>query len=89
MGQTSRKAGNDFVANRSRCRRYAVPHFVFATLLLQGCSGAQSALSPGGREAESIADIFWWMTAGAIVIWLGVMALTIYAARASGLARAA
>lgn len=89
MRQTSRKAGNDFVANRSRCRRYGVPHlvFVFATLLLPGCSGAQSALSPGGREAERIADIFWWMTVGAIVIWLGVIALTIYAARARPEAR--
>ncbi|MBA3246611.1 MAG: cytochrome B, partial [Pyrinomonadaceae bacterium] len=51
-------------------------------LLVAGCSGVQSALSPAGREAERIADLFWWMTAGAAVVWLAVIALAIYAVRA-------
>src|SRR5688572_17077166 len=51
------------------------------TLLLLGCDGAQSALAPAGREAEEIARLFWWMTAGAIIIWLAVVALGIYAVR--------
>ncbi len=48
-------------------------------LVLAGCGGPQSALDPAGRAAERIAEIFWWMTAGGIVIWLAVLALTIYA----------
>ena len=56
-------------------------------LLLTGCRGVQSALSPAGREAERIAELFWWMVAGAIIVWLGVIVLTIYAARTSSEAR--
>jgi cytochrome c oxidase subunit 2 len=54
------------------------------TLLCAGCAGPQSALSPAGLEAERIASLFWWMTAGAGVIWLGVMALAIFAAKERG-----
>lgn len=54
---------------------------VAATVLLTGCSGAQSALAPAGRSAEDLADLFWWMTAGTVVVWIGVAALTIYAIR--------
>ncbi|MES2695994.1 MAG: cytochrome c oxidase subunit II, partial [Verrucomicrobiota bacterium] len=46
-----------------------------------GCRGRQSALEPAGRGAEQLADLFWWMTAGAAVVWLGVAALTFYALR--------
>ena len=52
------------------------------TLPLVGCSGAQSALDPAGKAAERMADLFWWMTAGAAVVWLGVMVLMVYAVRA-------
>jgi len=51
-------------------------------LLLAGCSGVQSALDPAGREAERIAHLFWWMVAGAVVIWLAVIGLALYCARA-------
>jgi cytochrome c oxidase subunit 2 len=51
-------------------------------LLIASCGGPQSSLSPAGRSAERIADLFWWMLAGLIVIWLGVMILAIWAARA-------
>ena len=37
---------------------------------LTGCRGRQSSLDPAGRGAERIADIFWWMSGGAVVVWL-------------------
>lgn len=48
-------------------------------LLLAGCSGPQSALMPRGRGADDLAALFWWMTAGAVVIWTGVLALAFWA----------
>jgi cytochrome c oxidase subunit 2 len=54
-----------------------------AALLLAGCDGPQSTLAPAGRAAERIAEIFWWMTAGAVVIWIAVIVLTIWAVRVS------
>ena len=74
--------------------RVALVHFVrrlpasaywlsgIALCLAGGCSGAQSALAPAGRGAERIAEIFWWMTAGAAVIWIAVIILAIWAALA-------
>ncbi|HEU4520738.1 MAG TPA: cytochrome c oxidase subunit II [Thermoanaerobaculia bacterium] len=50
-------------------------------LLLIGCSGTQSALSPKGRGAEEMATLFWWMSAGAVVVWAAVLALVVYAVR--------
>jgi cytochrome c oxidase subunit 2 len=47
-------------------------------LALAGCGGPQSALAPAGRGAERIADLFWWMSAGAGLIWLAVVGLAIY-----------
>jgi cytochrome c oxidase subunit 2 len=44
-----------------------------------GCGGSQSALDPAGRGAEQIAELFWWMTAGAMVIWLAVVGLSLLA----------
>lgn len=46
-----------------------------------GCEGPQSALAPAGRDAEQIAELFYAMTIGAVVVWLIVMALAIYAIR--------
>ena len=46
-----------------------------------GCGGPQSTLAPAGVAAERIAEIFWWMAAGGTVIWIAVVALTIYAVR--------
>lgn len=51
------------------------------SLVLAGCDGPQSALDPAGRSAERIAELFWAMTAGAVVIWIAVIALTIWAIR--------
>jgi cytochrome c oxidase subunit 2 len=47
---------------------------------LSGCLGAQSTLDPAGRGAERIADLFWGMTIGAVLIWLGFVVLMLYSA---------
>jgi cytochrome c oxidase subunit 2 len=49
-----------------------------SALLLTGCDGPQSALDPAGHGAERIANLFWWMTAGAGIIWLAVVGLAVY-----------
>ena len=45
-----------------------------------GCDGVQSALDPAGRDAERLAQLFYWMAGGAAVIWLLVIGLAVYAA---------
>jgi cytochrome c oxidase subunit 2 len=50
-------------------------------MIFSGCTGVQSALDPAGNEARKIAQLFWWMTAGSIVVWLGVIALLVYSVR--------
>jgi cytochrome c oxidase subunit 2 len=50
-------------------------------LLLAGCDGVQSALAPAGQDAENLATLFWWMAGGAVVIWLVVIGLFVYALR--------
>ncbi len=39
-------------------------------------------LSPAGTGADRIAELFWWMLAGGLVIWVAVVALGVYAVRA-------
>lgn len=53
-------------------------------LICCACAGPRSALSPAGAEAERIATLFWWMLAGAGVVWLGVVGLTLFAMKARG-----
>ena len=48
---------------------------------LMGCAGQQSALDPAGWGAERIATLFWWMVAGAGVVWLVLVGLIIYSVR--------
>ena len=57
-----------------------------AALTAAGCRGAQSSLDPAGRGAERIAELFWWMSGGAVVIWIGVawLAWSAIRGRASG-----
>jgi cytochrome c oxidase subunit 2 len=50
-----------------------------AVVLAVACEGPQSALSPAGRDAARIAELFWWMAGGAAAIWLAVMGVAIYA----------
>lgn len=52
-----------------------------AILLLSACRGEQSALDPAGRGADQIATLFWVMVAGGALIWIAVVAVTIYAIR--------
>ena len=49
-----------------------------AAAICAGCSGVQSALAPSGYNAERIANLFWWMTGGAVVVWVFVVALALY-----------
>ncbi len=53
---------------------------VLVSIASAGCAGEQSALDPSGRDAERVASLFWGMTAGAVVVWLAVTALAVYAA---------
>lgn len=55
--------------------RVMVPALALAT---SGCSGNQSALSPAGTEAEAVAQLFWVMVAGALAIWLAVVAVALW-----------
>lgn len=50
-------------------------------LLLAGCSGPLSTLDPAGRSAERIATLFWWLAAGAVIVWVAVIGLAVYAVR--------
>lgn len=47
--------------------------------LLAGCVTEQSMLHPAGEDAEAVANLFWVMTAGTVVIWLIVMGIVVYA----------
>jgi cytochrome c oxidase subunit 2 len=42
--------------------------------------GPLSTLDTAGRDAAEIAALFWWMTAGALVIWAAMIALALYCA---------
>ena len=64
---------------RTRCCTLVAA--AFGALTLTACSGPQSALDPAGREAQGIANLFWWMTGGAFVVWIAVVLLTVYALR--------
>jgi cytochrome c oxidase subunit 2 len=48
-----------------------------------GCSGVQSSLAPSGQDADRIAQLFWWMTGGALIVWVFVVLLAVYYARHS------
>jgi heme/copper-type cytochrome/quinol oxidase subunit 2 len=54
---------------------------------LLACDGPQSALDPAGRAAEHIARLFWRMAAGAVLVWLAMAGLTIYAMRGARTAK--
>ncbi len=46
-----------------------------------GCGGPQSTLAPAGTDAATVASMFWWMSGGAVVVWLLVMGSAIWAIR--------
>ncbi|RUM95213.1 cytochrome c oxidase subunit II [Pseudaminobacter arsenicus] len=66
--------------NAHRLGGFAVPALLPSCLA--GCSGIQSALEPAGEEAASVFNLFWFMFSGGAIIWLGVVALVMYASRA-------
>ena len=49
--------------------------------LAAGCTGVQSSLAPAGQDADRIAALFWWMTGGAAMVWVFVVALALYYSR--------
>ncbi|MAM86969.1 MAG: cytochrome c oxidase subunit II [unclassified Hahellaceae] len=48
---------------------------------LTGCGGMQSVLDPAGKEASTLAELFWVLFAGAVVLWLLVNGLFFYVTR--------
>lgn len=56
----------------------------FASFCLAGCTGIQSSLDPAGEEATQIATLFWWMTGISLLVWAGVVALSLWAIRVQG-----
>lgn len=74
-------------AARDGCRpglargRVPVGALLLLFLFLTGCSGEQSALDPAGRAARQIAELFWWMVGGTVVVWGIVAWLTLSAMR--------
>lgn len=52
-----------------------------AGLALAACRGPQSTFDPAGTESEKVLHLFWWMLGGAVLIWLFVMGLSVYATK--------
>jgi cytochrome c oxidase subunit 2 len=71
----------------SRRFRTAVVPALAAAVLASACDGVQSTLSPAGQVGERIAALFWWMTGGALIVWLFVVILAVYCARRAGQGR--
>jgi hypothetical protein len=38
------------------------------TTLLAACAGSQSVLDPAGPSARAIAEVWWWMLWGAMLV---------------------
>ncbi|HMB91143.1 MAG TPA: cytochrome c oxidase subunit II [Rhodothermales bacterium] len=63
-------------------RRLSGPWLLMVmALVLVGCEGQQSALDPAGHGAERIAELFWWLVGGAVIVWVIVVGLAVYALR--------
>jgi cytochrome c oxidase subunit II len=52
---------------------------VGAALFAAACDGPQSTLTPAGTDAADIANVFAWMSGGAVLIWVVVIGLAVYA----------
>jgi cytochrome c oxidase subunit II len=50
-------------------------------LVVVACDGPQSALDPRGPRARELAELWWIMAAGAVMIWLFVAGLAVCATR--------
>ena len=69
MGQARKQIAGGF---RAAC-------LVFSCVLLAACSPEQSALHPAGEDAAELARLFWFMAAGAALIWCLIMGAAVYA----------
>lgn len=70
------------VARRSLEKVRAGPLlFLPASLLLAACDGDQAVLNPAGRDAQTLASLFWVLLPGAVLIWLFINGLLIYVYR--------
>ncbi len=67
--------------HRSGCTRIAPGWLLPACLWLAACEGEQSVLAPAGADAQTLANLFWVMCAGAVVIWLLINGLFVYVYR--------
>lgn len=65
-----------------RARRWVAAASTPVLSVASGCRGPASTLDPAGRGAELIAELFWWLLAGAAIVWLVVVALAVLFARA-------
>ncbi len=74
-------AASNRVLPARRWARSIAPGFILA--LAAGCAGPQSTFEAAGREAAGVETLFWVMLAGAVVIWLLVIGLSVYATRAN------
>jgi cytochrome c oxidase subunit 2 len=50
-----------------------------ASATLSACNPVQSALHPAGEEASGVSQLFWLMAGAGALIWLIVIAVTVYA----------
>lgn len=55
--------------------------------LLSGCDNARSTLAPAGTEAQDVAQLFWVMLIGAVIVWMAVVGFALYISRAGHEAR--
>lgn len=78
MGTRRRNWGEDAIAVH---RALSLSAGLAALGGLSACEGVQSALDPRGHEAQVVADLFWIMLAGAVVIWCAVLGLAFYATK--------
>ncbi|MCG6116330.1 MAG: cytochrome B, partial [Mesorhizobium sp.] len=53
-----------------------------ALAFVGGCRSPQSTFLSAGTESDAVNALFFWMLGGAVLIWLVVMGISIYATRA-------
>lgn len=51
--------------------------------LLAACDSARSTLAPAGVEAQDVAQLFWVMLIGAVIVWMAVVGFALYISRAA------
>jgi cytochrome c oxidase subunit 2 len=66
-------------SGRIEGRTHRLVAIAIGGLMLAGCSSTQSALHPAGEEASAVANLFWWMAGGTVVVWAVVMGAAVYA----------